>query len=141
MYHYSHNLGGILNFDATSLSNSKNVWKFDPDQKQWIEAEALQTARGSHAVSLFNVSMLNPELCPVCASGQCLQSPNYPRHYGNNQDKVHATRKIMLGKGSRVANVIMFTFPLKPGPHAHSLCEARPPCSRLAQAVVGWLAS
>ena len=89
MYHYSHNLGGILNFDATSLSNSKNVWKFDPDLEQWVPAKALQTARGSHAVSLFNVSMLNPELCPVCASGQCLQSPNYPRHYGNNQDKVH----------------------------------------------------
>ena len=46
-------------------------------------------------------------------------------------------RKIMMGEGNRVASVTLFTFTLKLGPHAHSLCEARPPCSRLARAVVG----
>ena len=38
------------------------------------------------------------------------------------------TRKIMMGEGNRVASVILLTFTLKPGPHAHSLCEAQPPC-------------
>ena len=46
-------------------------------------------------------------------------------------------REIMMGEGNRVASVILFTFTLKPGPHAHSLCEAQPPYSRLARAVVG----
>ena len=45
-----------------------------------------------------------------------------------------------MGEGNRVASVIMFTFTLKPGPHTHNLCEARPRlwlASWLAKALVG----
>ena len=41
----------------------------------------------------------------------------------------YTTREIKMREGNRVASVTLFTFTLKLGPHAHSLCEARPPCS------------
>ena len=36
-------------------------------------------------------------------------------------------REIMMGEGNRVASVILFTFTLKPGPHAHTACVKPPP--------------
>ena len=32
------------------------------------------------------------------------------------------SREIMMGEGNRVASVILFTFTLKLGPHAHTAC-------------------
>ena len=47
-----------------------------------------------------------------------------------------------MGEGNRVASVILFTFTLKPDPHAHKACVKPPPpgfgwLAGLAKAVVG----
>ena len=46
-------------------------------------------------------------------------------------------REVMMGEGKEVASVNLFSLTVEPGHYVTKYCGARPPCSRLAQAVIG----
>ena len=78
--------------------------------------------------SATNTVLLGMAVCDLLTIS--LPAPFYIYYYtlGKYYMVFVACREILMGEGNGVASVTLFTFTLKLGPHAHSLCEARPPC-------------